>query len=177
MSQSKSENFFSGHSKTNAGQCTTAALDLYELTRQPHILRTGESAEASKLGGMRLFRGLANITGIVKQAQEFGSKLQQLQEVLKTRRATGTAGGGMVEVEVNGLGDVLNVRIEPNLVEGGERELIEDLLPAAINQAIAKAKEMHAEGMKDLTGQLNIPGMEEAISQLGVGNLPGDSSR
>ena len=66
--------------------------------------------------------------------------MQALGEELKTKRATGSAGGGLVEVEVNGLGEVLAVRIDPTLVEKQDREMIEDLLPAAFNAAAAKGE-------------------------------------
>ena len=90
-----------------------------------------------------VFKGLgnlANIGALLKQAQEMGGKMQAIQEELKTKRATGAAGGGLVEVEVNGLGEALAVRIDPSLIEKNDREMIEDLLPAAFNAAQQKAK-------------------------------------
>jgi len=89
-----------------------------------------------------VFKGLGNlgnVGAILKQAQEMGSRMQAMQEELKIKRATGSAGGGLVEVDVNGLADVLAVRIDPSLVTKGEREMIEDLLPAAFNDAHRKA--------------------------------------
>lgn len=116
-----------------------------------------------------MFKGLGNLANfgaLVKQAQEMGSRMQALQEELKTKKATGSSGGGMVEVDVNGLGDVLAVRIDPSLVEKGEREMIEDLLPAAVNAAQAKAKQMHAEAIQGLAGGLPIGGFADILSQL-----------
>ena len=78
----------------------------------------------------------------------------------------GKTGGGMVEVEVNGLGEVLRLTIDPQLVERGEREMIEDLVPAAVNQALAKAKQLHVEAMQSMTRDLDVPGLNEAIAQL-----------
>jgi nucleoid-associated protein EbfC len=112
---------------------------------------------------------LANIGNLMKQAQEMSGRMQALQEQLKTKRTTGAAGGGMVEVDVNGLGEVLAVRIEAALVDKGEREMIEDLLPAAINAAQTKAKQLHAEAMQSLAGELPIAGLSEALMQLGGG--------
>src|SRR5687768_9471254 len=89
-----------------------------------------------------LFKGITNLAGLLKQAQQVGSRLQQVNDELKNRRVTGRAGGGMVEVEVNGLGQVLRLAIDPSLVEMKDRELLEDLIPAATNQALTKAKEM-----------------------------------
>src|SRR5262245_2132919 len=99
--------------------------------------------------------------------------MQALQEDLKTKRATGAAGGGLVEVEVNGLGETLAVRIDPSLIEKADREMIEDLLPAAFNAAQQKAKALHAEAMQSLTGGIPLPGLQDALSQLtGDGPAP-----
>jgi DNA-binding YbaB/EbfC family protein len=112
-----------------------------------------------------LFKGITNLAGLLKQAQQVGSRLQQVNDELKNRRTTGRAGGGMVEVEVNGLGQVLRLSIDPALVEMKDRELLEDLIPAATNQALTKAKELHAEVIKDLAGGMNIPGLDEALAK------------
>ena len=111
--------------------------------------------------------GLANLPALFKQAQEMGGKLEQLNAEMKSKRVTGAAGGGLVEVDVNGLGEALAVRIDPKLVEKQDRELLEDLLPAAINAARQKAKELHAESMQQLAGGMQIPGLVQALSELG----------
>jgi DNA-binding YbaB/EbfC family protein len=119
-----------------------------------------------------VFKGLgnlANLGALLKQAQEMGGRMQTIQQELREKRATGNAGGGLVEVEVNGLAEVLAVRIDPSLVASGDRELIEDLLPAAFNAAQRKAKEMHAEALQSLAGELPIGGLQEAISQFAGG--------
>jgi DNA-binding YbaB/EbfC family protein len=119
-----------------------------------------------------VFKGLsnlANIGAIMKQAQEMGSRMQAVQEQLKTKRATGAAGGGLIEVEVNGLGDVLAVRIDPSLIDRKDREMIEDLLPAAVNAAQAKAKQLHVEAMQSIAGDLPMGGLSDAMQQLTSG--------
>ena len=116
---------------------------------------------------------LANLGNVMKQAQEMGGKMQQLSEELKTKRVVGSAGGGLVEVEANGVGEVLAVRIDPTLLEKQDRELLEDLLPAAFNSAQQKAKQLHAEQMQELTVGLNLPGLSEALGQIG-GDSPGE---
>jgi nucleoid-associated protein EbfC len=124
-----------------------------------------------------LFKGLgnlANLGSIMKQAQQMGSKLQGISEELKGRRATGSSGGGMVTVEVNGLGEVLSCRLDPSLFSSGDRELVEDLLPAAINQAQAKAKELHAQAVKSMTEGFDMPGLGEMLSQMS-GSGPEDT--
>ena len=108
---------------------------------------------------------LANLGGMLKQAQEMGGKLRQLGEELKAKRVTGAAGAGLVEVEANGAGEVLAVRIDPALLEKQDQELLEDLLPAAINAAQQKAKQLHAEAMQEMTGGLNLPGLGDALGQ------------
>lgn len=112
-----------------------------------------------------MFKGLGNFAAMLKQAQEIGGRLQALNEELKGRRAVGSAGAGMVEVEVNGLGEVLRVIIDPALVERRDKELIEDLVPAAVNQALAKSKELHAEALKGITGGMNMPGLDDLLAK------------
>lgn len=124
-----------------------------------------------------MFKGLgnlANLGSLMKQAQEMSSRMQALQEELKTKRATGSSGGGLVEVDVNGLAEALAVRIDQTLFEKQDREMIEDLLPAAFNAAQQKAKQMHTEAMQTITGGINLPGLQEAFSQLNSdsSNLP-----
>jgi DNA-binding YbaB/EbfC family protein len=116
---------------------------------------------------------LANIGALVKQAQEMSGRMQVIQDELRTKRVSGAAGGGLVEVEVNGLGEVLAVRIDPSLVEKGEREMVEDLLPAAFNAAAGKAKQLYAEAMQALAGGLPIAGLQDALTQLSGGNDSG----
>jgi DNA-binding YbaB/EbfC family protein len=115
-----------------------------------------------------VFKGLGNLANfgaLLKQAQEMGGRMQAIQQELREKRATGCAGGGLVEVDVNGLAEVLAVRIDPSLVAKGDREMIEDLLPGAFNAAQQKAKEMHAEAFQSLTGGLPVSGLQEALSQ------------
>ena len=120
-----------------------------------------------------MFKGLVGLGSLLKQAQQISGRMQGLGEELKKRRATGSAGGGMVEIEVNGLMEVLRCRIDQELIAGGDRELIEDLVATAINQAVAKGKQLHGEAMKELTGGLNVPGLDDALGKfLGKGEEP-----
>lgn len=121
-----------------------------------------------------MFKGLGNlgnIANLMQQAQSMGGRMEEINNKLKGERVQGAAGGGMVEVEVNGLGEVLKLTIEPSLIEKGEAGMIEDLVPAAINQAQAKAKQLHADSMKTLTEGLNLPGLGDAISKF-TGTAP-----
>jgi nucleoid-associated protein EbfC len=113
-----------------------------------------------------VFQGLANIGALLKQAQQLGGQMGQLTEEMRKRRATGSAGGGMVEIELNGLMEVLGCRIDPQLLVQGDRELLEDLIVAAVNQAVAKGKQMHAEAVMNLTGGLPLPGaFQDALAK------------
>jgi nucleoid-associated protein EbfC len=117
-----------------------------------------------------MFKGLANLGSMLKQAQQLGGQMGQITEEMKKQRATGSAGGGMVEVEINGVMELLHCRIDPKLFPQGDRELVEDLLVAAVNQAIAKAKQMHIAAMQNLTGGLPLPaGLQETLTKLAGG--------
>ncbi len=122
-----------------------------------------------------MFKGLSNLGALIKQAQQIGGQMQNLSEELKGRRAQGTAGGGMVEIEVNGLLEVLRCRIDEQLVAQGDRELIEDLVAAAMNQAVAHGKQLHTDAMKGLTGDLDLPGVQEALAKLTNPEQPEES--
>ena len=108
---------------------------------------------------------LANLGSLMKQAQQMGTRLQSLTEELKTKRVSGSSGGGMITVDANGVGEVLACRIDPSVEN--DREMIEDLLPAAVNQALEKARQLHAEAMRGLTGGLDMSGLNDALTQLG----------
>ncbi len=117
-----------------------------------------------------MLKGLGNIASLMRQAQQLSGKMQGVNDTLKAQRATASTGAGMVEVEVNGLGEVLRVNIDPDLIQRGDREMIEDLIPAAVNQAVAKSRQLHMEAMKTITSDLKVPGLDEAISQMAEGD-------
>ena len=114
-----------------------------------------------------MFQGLGNLGSIWKQASEFSGQLEKLGEELKTKRATGVSGGGMVEVEINGALEVLRCKIDPQLAAQGDRELLEDLLVAAMNQAVTKGKQLYSDSLKQMTGGLQMPAIREALEKLG----------
>ncbi|HEX3998032.1 MAG TPA: YbaB/EbfC family nucleoid-associated protein [Pirellulales bacterium] len=113
-----------------------------------------------------MFKGIGNLASIVKQAQQMSTNLQAAQESLKGQRAVGRAGADMVEVEVNGLGQVLRITLDQGLVERGDREMLEDLIPAAVNQALAKAKELHRDALKEMTGGISFPPLDDLLAQV-----------
>ncbi len=113
-----------------------------------------------------MFKGLSSLTSLVKQASQIGGQMQQLNADLKDRRVTGASGGGMVEIEINGVLEVLRCSIDQSLLDQGDRELLEDLVAGAVNQAVAKGRQLHADAMKDLTGGLQLPGLDDALAKL-----------
>ena len=113
-----------------------------------------------------MFKGLGNLAQMFKQAQEMSGKISGLNEKLKAQKIVGDAGGGMVRIEANGLSEVSKVEIDAVLFDGGEREMIEDLLVAAFNQISQKAKALHAESMREMTMGMNVPGLEDALGKL-----------
>ena len=119
-----------------------------------------------------MFSSLGNIFSVVRKAQEMGGKMQEFNDQLRSQRTTGAAGGGLVTVEVNGLGEMLRLTIDPMLMERQDREMIEDLVPAAVNQAKEKAQHLHADAMKDMVSDLNMPGLEDVISRFTPGDTP-----
>lgn len=101
-------------------------------------------------------KGLGNI---LKQAQQMHSKIAQLQEEMAAKTVEASSGGGMVNVTMNGKQEVLSVRIDPEVVNKDDVEMLQDLLAAAVNEAIRKSQELMAEEMKKITGGLSIPGI------------------
>lgn len=116
-----------------------------------------------------MFKGLGNMASMMKQAQEMSGKMKEMQENLGKLKVEGSAGGGMVVVEASGHQKIISVKIENDLLESNDKEMLEDLIAAATNQALDKAKESAKEEMSKMTGGLNLPGLEDAMSQLGLG--------
>jgi DNA-binding YbaB/EbfC family protein len=113
-----------------------------------------------------MFKEMSNLATLLKSAGELRRKMESIADQLRSKRVTGASGGGLVEVEANGLGEILGVKIDPTLVQRGEREMIEDLLPGAINQALSKSKELHVELARTAGEGLSLPGLEEILSKI-----------
>jgi hypothetical protein len=101
-------------------------------------------------------RGLGNI---LKQAQQMHSKISQLQEEMAEKKVEASAGGGMVSVIINGKQEILSIRIDPEVVSRDDVEMLQDLVRAAVNEAIRKSQELMTEEMKKVTGGLSLPGL------------------
>lgn len=119
-----------------------------------------------------MFKTISQMVSLMRQAQQMGGKVEEIGDRLRAKTVTASAGAGLVVVEANGLAEILRVTIDSTLVERGQRDVIEDLLPAAINQALAQAKQLHMNEMKAITEGLEIPGLDQILAK--VSGLSGD---
>lgn len=94
---------------------------------------------------------------IMQQAREMQGRLQQAQEELERITVTGTSGGGLVRVEMDGKGAVRRVAIDPVVVDKSDVEMLEDLVAAAVNEARKKAQDATSQEMAKVTGGMNLP--------------------
>jgi len=102
---------------------------------------------------------MKNMGSIMKQAQKMQAEIARVQQELSHRTVEASAGGGMVTVVANGKQEIISVKIEPEVITSGDIEMIQDLVLAAVNEALKKSQEMIAEEMAKITGGLNIPGL------------------
>jgi nucleoid-associated protein EbfC len=102
---------------------------------------------------------VANFGNIVKQAQQMQAKMARLQEELAHKTVEASAGGGMVTAVVSGRNELLSLKIEKDVVNPDDVEMLQDLIVAAVNEGIRKAQEMATAEMSKITGGLNIPGL------------------
>ena len=103
--------------------------------------------------------GFGNMTGLFKQAQEMQAKLARVQEELAQKTVEASSGGGMVQVTVTGQMVVSAVKIDPAVINAQEKDMLEDLVLAAVNEGLRRAREMVAEQMSKVTGGIKIPGL------------------
>jgi DNA-binding YbaB/EbfC family protein len=95
----------------------------------------------------------------LQQAKQLQERLASVQDEIASRTAEGRAGGGMVTAVVNGRLEVLRVHIDPSLLETPDRDMLQDLVVAAVNEALRAARALVAEEMQKATGGLPIPGL------------------
>lgn len=103
--------------------------------------------------------GFGNMSKMMKQAQQIQAKMAKLQEEMAEKEVSASAGGGAVTVTVNGKQEVVDVKIEKEVVDPEDVEMLQDLVMSAVNEALNKAQEMMAEEMKKITGGMKIPGL------------------
>lgn len=94
---------------------------------------------------------------LMKQAQQFQTKMAKLQEELGEKTVEASSGGGMVTVVVNGKQEIVSIQIDPEVIDPDDAEMLQDLIMAAVNDGLSRAKNMVNEEMGKLTKGLNIP--------------------
>ncbi len=100
-----------------------------------------------------------NVSNVIKQAQKMQEEMERVQAELEAKEISASAGGGMIDVTVNGKKEILSIKIKPDVVDPDDVETLEDLVMVAVNEAIKKADDMMTEGMSAITGGMNIPGL------------------
>ncbi|MFQ5897163.1 MAG: YbaB/EbfC family nucleoid-associated protein [Candidatus Methylomirabilia bacterium] len=101
-------------------------------------------------------KGLGNL---LKEAQKLQAKIEAMREEAAKKKVEATAGGGMVTVEANGNGEIVSIKIDPQVISPEDPQMLEDLILAAANEALRKAREMVAGEMGKIAGGLKIPGL------------------
>ncbi len=99
------------------------------------------------------------VSGVMKQAQMMQERMQAIQEEVEKKSVTATAGGGVVSVTMNGKKEIEEITLKPEVVDPDDIETLQDLIMVAVNDAIKQAEDMMTEGMSEITGGLNIPGL------------------
>ena len=102
---------------------------------------------------------MKSMGNMMKQAQKLQAKMLKMQEELADKTVEATAGGGMIKAVANGRQQILSIQIEKEVVDPDDVEMLQDLILAAVNDALAKSQEMVSGEMNKLTGGLKIPGM------------------
>jgi DNA-binding YbaB/EbfC family protein len=102
-----------------------------------------------------MMKGMGNM---VKQAQKLQSKMLKMQDELASKTVESTAGGGMIKVVANGKQQIVSITMEKEVIDPEDVEMLQDLVLAAVNDALTKAQEMVSEEMGKLTGGFNLPG-------------------
>lgn len=116
-----------------------------------------------------MFDQLKNLGSMMAQAQQLQGKMSAAKDKIAELRVEGIAGGEMVRVEATGDMKISSVQIEQSLVDMQDREMLEELVLAATNQALKKARDAAAAAMSEAAGGLNIPGLNDALSRMGLG--------
>ncbi|GAA0353184.1 YbaB/EbfC family nucleoid-associated protein [Bacillus horti] len=102
---------------------------------------------------------MKNMGNMMKQVQKMQKQMQQAQEELKEKTVTGTAGGGMVTITATGHKEILDITIKPEAVDPDDVEMLQDLVLAALNDALKQVDDLVAKDMGKFTGGMNIPGL------------------
>ena len=113
-----------------------------------------------------MFKNLNGFAQLLKNASSMGARVKEMRESLAAELVTGAAGGDMVHVEVTGIGEVRRLKVSAELMAQNDVELLEELIPAALNEALTKVRALHVEKMREATGGISLPGLDEALASL-----------
>jgi len=102
---------------------------------------------------------MQNWKNLMKEAQKMQAKIAKMQEELKEKTVEASSGGGMVKVVCNGQQEIIDIEIEPELLEEKDVEMLQDLVLAAVNEALRRSRDIAEEEMGKITGGLNLPGL------------------
>lgn len=102
---------------------------------------------------------MKNMGKLLKEAQKMQEKMAKVQEELSSKKVEASAGGGMVKVEMNGAQELISIKIDKEVVNPDDIEMLETLVQAAVNEATRKSREMMQEELSQVTGGMNIPGL------------------
>ena len=109
---------------------------------------------------------MPGIQEMMQQFQQMQQRMQQMKAELATKTTSASAGGGMVKATTNGAGKLVSIEIEKEIIEGGDQEMVQDLVVAAVNQALEASKRMAAEASGGLPGGLPLGGLEDIMGKL-----------
>lgn len=103
--------------------------------------------------------GMPNMNNMIKQAQKMQKQMEEMQSEIETKEVEASAGGGAVTVKVTGKKEIVSIDIQPEVVDPDDVEMLQDLIMAAVNEAMRSAEEMVAKEMSKITGNMNLPGL------------------
>ena len=112
-----------------------------------------------------MFGNPMQILSMLGNMGKIRERITESAEKLKSQRLTGSAGGGLVTVEVNGMGEVLSCRIDPSLMDG-DREMLEELIVSAMADGVRRARETQHGLIADAAQEMGIPGVSEILNRL-----------
>lgn len=113
-----------------------------------------------------MFKNLSSLAQLMRHAGSMGERVKEIRASLAEAEATGSSGDNQVHVEVTGLGVVTRLRLSSELIAAGDVALIEELIPLALNEALTKVRQMHIDKMREATGGIDLPGLDEALANL-----------
>ena len=112
-----------------------------------------------------MFKNLNGLTQLLKNASSMGERVKEMRAELAVQVVQGTAEDGKIHVQITGVGEVQSVTIAPELMSE-EASRIEELLPIALNEALSQVRQLHVDKMREATGGIDLPGLDDALANL-----------